>query len=177
MTKNISIDSLRKLAKAEPVPMVDNRNKTQKIPLTGAGVNLKYRSKHKGRSPVSGLVVSQFFEVTFKHNEALPKAKKMTDLAILDDWEAQFGKDWPKSGAARKAFLEARMLKLRDYRKRWNRGELYVQQRVTILSWRYDSRGTKVDFSDGVTPMTPKQELEWIQYFKNRAGVKWAIRS
>jgi hypothetical protein len=129
---------------------------------------------HKGKSPSSGLTTTQFFEVIFKTNEAMPKSKKLTDNMILAEWERQFGAGWPKAeDRQRREFLIARLAKLRDYRKRWNRGELYAKQIVRVVSWRYDAKGVRVDFSDGTTPLTSEKAAEWTRYFRERAGIRW----
>lgn len=128
----------------------------------------------KGVSPINGLTVTQFFETIFKTNEALPKSSKMTDQKILVEWERLFGGDWPKTpNKERKEFLLMRLQKLRYYRKQWNKGLLYRHQVVRVVSWRYNSEGNRVDFSDGITPITKERMAEWIQYFKQRAGSQW----
>lgn len=129
----------------------------------------------KGRKSITtGLPTSKFFESIFKMNEALAKNRKLSDNAILFEWEKQFGELWPKENdRVRRAFLIARLAKIREYRKRWNCGELYRNQIVRVVSWRYDSQGRRVCFSDGVTPLSPEQMAEWINYFKQRAGIRW----
>lgn len=128
----------------------------------------------KGVSPINNLTVTQFFETVFKTNEALPKTRKLTDQKILAEWERLFGGDWPKvADKTRRDFLHMRLLKLRYYRKQWNKGMLYRHQVVRVVSWRYNSEGNRVDFSDGVTPLTKERMAEWIQYFKEKAGNRW----
>lgn len=128
----------------------------------------------KGVSPINGLTVTQFFEMIFKSNEALPKSSKLTDQRILAEWERLFGGDWPKvPNKERRDFLLMRLQKLRYYRKQWNKGLLYRGQVVRVVSWRYNSEGNRVDFSDGVTPLTKERMTEWVQYFKQKAGSQW----
>jgi len=129
----------------------------------------------KARSPVNGLTSTQFFEAIFKTNEARPKSKKLTDEQILAMWEEAFGGLPPEGDPRRPYRIMKRMQKIRDYRQRWNRGELYTHQLVTVISWRYNHKGERVDFSDGVTLMTPEAIKERIEYYKQKAGIKWKV--
>ena len=131
---------------------------------------------HSELSKTTHLTPTQWFEAIFIANEKLPKSKKMTDLDILATWEREFPQKWPKEEGKRlHEFRKQRLTKLRDYRKRFNRGELYREQTVRHISWRYDRKGTKVDFSNGETAMTPDVEKRWMDTFKKQAGSRWAI--
>lgn len=121
----------------------------------------KRRSRHHGRFTRKNL--TEFLFDLFEANEMLPAAQRRTNAALVDIICQEF----PKNYSLHVRLRKGEKLGVNYYRQRYNSGRLVTGRPVKIVSYRYNERGDRVDYSTGKKRLTHLQVKEIHQKYCN----------
>lgn len=127
----------------------------------------KRKTIHKSKGHTTGLGICAFFAYLFKVNEIVPKRKKKTD----DQIAAEVEKEFPYRPTAFCFRGKNKTRTISEYRHRYNTGKFTKGVIPSILSFRYDEDGDKVDMRTGKIKLV-KFEVECLlsahRYYRGR---------
>lgn len=128
------------------------------------------KAEHKSRGKTTGLGVTAFLCNLFEANELSPARKKLTDEQIAIELEREFP-DRPSVFCYRS--VDSKQT-INSRRQSYNRGEYSLNVPPQSASFRYNSKGMKVDGRTGRRVLMPEEikAVEQAQTARHQAYLK-----
>lgn len=123
------------------------------------------KARYRAKRTKKGLL--HFLYDLFIWNEIVPRAKKRTDQGLKDAILAEF----PDNKKLREN-LDTDTHGVRYYRQLYNTGILSRGQPGPYISFRYNMRGNRVDFTTGSKELTGAEQKKIVEKYGNRFMAK-----